>query len=403
MKSNVIEENYIYFTNLDTVKCKEFEYSNNRFFINMRNLINNDPHKYNVKHDKENDQYIIVYDGKSYKTKYGKKDLDSNCEDENVLEILNKLVDITNIQIDLEKEELDKEKHDEKEHEKVVNSAKLGILVSNEEKTAKIDLINNDYKDNKFHFWKGVWEKIVNLNVGDVHSSHPLISVVSGGVVVIVCIVLAASLGVDLYGFIGLGIFSILSIDAFSVIPAVNNCEEGYRGLCASLLSLLLLPINLGMNLVKKLRNVFKHRKEISNIKKTIFKTEKKVNLSRNKVNIDELSKFLSNQGRELLNNSPTDLTKTIESINELKDKILTIKDKNKSTKLAKELYDIIMYYVEANNNVKDKNKISNNLFNQIGDLNKRVDDELNKENESNNNYDSLIENIEHQKSFGAR
>ena len=86
----------------------------------------------------------------------------------------------------------------------------------------------------------------------------------------------------------------------------------------------------------------------------------------------------------------------------------MLIKDEKISKKYALELYEIINYYVEVSNRKKgfDKEKILRTLFSQIKELTANVEDELRKEKEEEkniNDYNTLIENIEYQKSIGAR
>ncbi len=113
-----------------------------------------------------------------------------------------------------------------------------------------------------------------------------------------------------------------------------------------------------------------------------------------------EASKLLNN----IVNNN--NLNVTSETINNLKNDILSIKNKNIKDKYANDLYEIIKYFIESSDNVKDKKRLYDILNNQIDDLKIKVEEELRKEKEEeriNESCDSLIENIEHQKSIGAR
>ena len=404
MKSNIIRYDCMYFTNLDTVKCRAFELTRTAFVNKMSEMISKNVLGYGVSYDEESDSYLVTYQDFTYKTKYGKRDLKSDCEDEGLITQLKRLAKLTMRQKEINKEASLKEKNQKSLEESLMRKVNNGITGSNNEKRMKIKMLENEYKNNN-----NIFEEIFNtfkvMNYGDMWEYTFAIYGVLFGLCFVGAIVWAACTGAmtALYLFIPCIIFMI---DTMVTIESSID-EFGYRGITMSLLSILTLPLNIVFNIVRKIVKIIKHNKEISSIKKEITDFNKKVKfVSKLKVNINEIEKFLDNTGMDYLKNAPTDLRETTELITELKDKIRLIEDKSLKRKYSIELYEIIKYYVDASINIKGENVIPKITSNQVTDLSRRVDEELKKEKEkkeSQDIYDNYVDSINKQKSIGIR
>ncbi len=404
MKANLVRENYIYFTNLDTVKSTKFELTSKAFFNKMRELINNDYMHNGVFYDEKIDQYTIVYKKDSYEVKYGKDYLTNKCEDESIVEQLNRLVEVTKQKKDVVSENIERNRYQEQEKKKSLENAEKGILRTNAEKLAKIELINEKYKNgDNSSLLKGIKDTFKKMNFGKVSEHAFYHQAITGAVLAVIGVLLLAITQNGVFPLVGVALELIFGVSGLSAATSEGS-SRGYRGLIYSILSVLTFPLNVVYNLVKKIINVIKHNIEVDNIKKQMTKKQKVTTIPKSKINIDELNKYLETSGIASLKSTPTNLTATIELISELRDKILTINDEQLSKKFATELYETISYYIDSSINIKEKEKVLLILSNQIIDLSKRVDDELNKEKERiNDNCDNLVEYIEHQKSIGTR
>ncbi len=391
--------NIIHFTSLGIVKCKEFELTNELFLGKMINLIKDDPNRFNVTYDSENDEYHIRYDHLSYDVEFVNEKLNSNCPKKEVIDLLNKLVEITNNTYKLRSEEMKRVAYKVNRKEELFKKAESGIVETNEEKRAKLAWLKEEYKKNNKGFFKSVWDTFISVFIGKTPVFYCVglcILSIIGLIVGMACI----SVPVGFFTFIPLGIDSIITVPA-----SVDG--KGYRGVLLTIISVLLLPVNLLYNIGKKITNRIKYIIKIIKTKSTITKVkEKKEFISKSNINIKQVDKFLDEVGFSNLKNGPTDLETTVAVVSNLKEKILLIKDEKISKQYAMELFEIIKYYVDASINLNEKDRIPTILTSQITDLNKRVDEILSKEKEQetvNSSCDNLVEYIEHQKSIGTR
>ena len=390
--------NIIHFTSLGIVKCKQFELTNELFLGKMINLINDDPDRFNVAYDEENDEYHIRYDHLVYDVEFVNEKLNSNCPKREVIDLLNKLVKVTNNTLKLRKEEMKRVNYKENKKEELFRKAKSGILETNEEKKAKVALLKEEYKNNNKGYFKAVWETFKSIIIG----KTPIFTFGVLFLLSIICLIVGM---ICISQEVGVLLFFFFGIDSAVTVPASLE-EEGYRGLFFTVLSVLLLPVNLLYNIGKKITNRIKYIIETIKVKNSITTVkEKKEFISKKNINIKQVDKFLDVVANNL-KNGPTDLETTVAVVSNLKEKILLIKDEKISKQYAMELYEIIKYYVDASINLNEKSRIPTILSSGITDLNKRVDETLSKEKEQelvNNNCDNLVEYIEHQKSIGTR
>ena len=396
-----MKRNNIYFTNLGIVKCKAFELTNEQFLEQMTNLINEKPELYHVNYDKENDIYLVFYRGEKYTVKFGR---DGYCEKSDSLEILKKLIEITSSINGIKKENEEKQAYDKEQRDMVFANANEGILNTNEEKLAKLEIINKNFRKKNIPLLKSIWKCYKKIIFGDQDLLSQIYFIGGFGLAIIMAII-GCIMGVLPVALSGCGAWIILTLDSLIPYALTKDSEHGWLGLIVTILSLLTIPVNIIVNIVNKIVNIIKYKKDVKKIKRSITDVKKVVEfIPKTKVNIDEINKYLNNGGINALRMGPTDLEETINVVTNLKNKILQVKDKKTSKKLASELYEIIKYYTDSS--VKIKNITPTILSDQIIDLDRRIDEVIRNEKEQeevNNNYDDMMETINHQKSIGVR
>lgn len=396
-----MKNNNIYFTNLGIIKCKEFELTYRSFYDKMSRLICNDPSCYQIVYDEEENEYKVIYNSNTYFVKFGR---DGFCEKHEAVELLDKLIKIQSNSQKMKKEENDKKENDERKRKALLDRVRKGILETKEEKEMKIANLKEQHKDKKFHLWKSVWKFFKSMNYGDVWEYHDNASMAVGMAFIIPILVFGA-LGNNLLAVIFFALFVIFLVDSATV--SISSIYGGYKGLIKSILSILALPFNVLYNVLRKVIDEVGHQKEIHDIKKTIDNLEGKDDfIPKSKINIKEVYEFINQLSDKAFNKDNVNLDTIYKNVIELKNNIILIKDSRKRNKFAQELYEIIEYYVDANNYIKDKDNVSKIFYTGINDLTKRVSDELNKEKEveeTKNDYDTLMDTISNQKSIGAR
>ena len=398
----------IYFTNLGIVKSNEFEFTNDRFFNNMENMIATKPKQYSVAYDKEKNEYKIVYDNRAYSVILGK---DGYLERTTIVDMLNKLVKNSTSYDEIRKEEDEKNQYIAEKREQIFDNARKGIIRTNDEKRAAIKINDDKYRNEKYKFWNGVFKIFKKINWGDKKLLFSIVDVIA----VLLSIIIGAS--ASLLGLVTLelvakitagcaftSLFGTVLINSIIDDVSCTNFDEGINGIWPFIFSLVTLPFNITYNLVKKIISVVKHYSIKKDLQKGIYDFNYRRKKTKSKKSIDEVNKYINEIALKNMNDAPTNMHKTIDAVTSLKDKILEVKDSRLSKKFAKELYEIINYYIDASLNIKEKDKVSNILSNQLIDLTRRVDDVLEKENNKNNEgCNNLIETIDYQKSIGTR
>ncbi len=395
MKANVVKGNIFYFTNLDTVKTTDFEMTHDIFNSTMRDLINSDIENNYVTYDNESDRYYIYYKGKKYDVYYGNNYLTQDCEDEKTLELLDELVEVSKLQKRVIDEDSKRFVYYDKKRRDALRNADNNIFKSDDDKKAKIEMIKKEHEENKYRPFKTVWNLFKVMNVCDDMDGldksviHLLIMIFLAIITVILALVTESIVvkSIVIITFVSFG------------ISAVTALFDPYNGLLCTALSLVSLPISILVNLIIKLIDSINYKKNLKDVKKTMSKEMKdslnirKMNhLLRRKINVNELVKYLDKEAANDLSKSPTDYEFNIKSITKLKDKILSIKDKSTSDKLAKELFDIVSYYTDSKLKFDDKKNVLSTLIN---DLHKRVDEVLSDEKEKEKNNQICNDYIE--------
>jgi hypothetical protein len=398
-------ENKMYFTRIKTVRFNDSEVLYDSFYKTMRDLINSDIDNNYVTYDKENDEYKIRYKGRLYTVYYGKEKLNEYRADKETLEFIDKLVKVSEDQKKVRDEDSRRFVYYDKKRTEALRNADSNIFKSDDDKKAKIEMINKEYKDKGHKFFRGIWDLFIGMNVcekidlEDKLVYHLILFVIIG----IISIVLAFT------GSFLAGLTTVLAGGALSLFSCLSALAEPYNGLIGSILSVALLPINILINLILKIIDSVRYKKKLNSVKKTMSKEKKqKLNIRRmnhlfRRINVNEIVKYLDKEAVDDLVKGPIDYENTIKYITELKDKILSIKDKSTSDKLAKELFDIVSYYTDSKLKFDDKKNVLSTLIN---DLHKKVDDVLSDEKEKEiekEAYDGCIETVDEQRMINAR
>ena len=396
----------IYFTKLKTVIFDNKEITREMFYKNMRDLINTDIDNNYITYDKENDEYKIRYKGRLYTVYYGKEKLNEYSADKETLEFIDKLVKVSEDQKKVRDEDSRRFVYYDKKRTEALRNADRNIFKSDDDKKAKIEMINKEYKNKGHKFFRGIFDLFIGMNVyeeidtEDKLNLHLIPLVIIGIISVVLSFTVSPSMGIPII-FAGGGLVLFSSISAMFFEP--------YNGLIGSVLSVALLPLNILINLILKIIDSIKYKNKINSVKKTMSKEKKeKLNIRRmnhlfRRINVNEIVKYLDKEAVDDLAKGPIDYENTIKYITELKDKILSIKDKSTSDKLAKELFDIVSYYTDSKLKFDDKKNVLSTLIN---DLHKKVDDVLSDEKEKEKTkeaYDGCIETIDEQRMINAR
>ena len=401
----------ICFTNLGTVNCQEFELTNKLFFEEMSKKISMSPEIYNVSYDNEKDIYKIMFDGTIYETHYRNTALGKNSEKKDIVDGLNHLIEVSKIQLEISNKTKEENCEIKENKQNALSNAKNGIVNTNDEKRSMINFLNEEYKKDRTKVFRPTLELMKKINFWEefgldgegvlVHLARILLDAIG----ISVCMTLMTHGYASILFIIGVSATGLDLLHGIVLSEIIDNFLNGHGGLWAIISSLVAFPFIAGFRSCKRLVEKIKHIIEVNKIKKTITDLDHekymKKRLSRSKVNVLEASKLLNN-----IVNDNNNLNVTSETINNLKNDILSIKNKIIKDKYANDLYEIIKYFIESSDNVKDKKRLYEILNNQIDDLKIKVEEELRKEKEEeriNERCDSLIENIEHQKSIGAR
>jgi hypothetical protein len=391
--------NIMFFTNLGIVKCEEFEYTYDIFYDKMCELMRNNPNNYRVSYD--NGKYEVIYNSQTYEVRFGK---DGLYEKTDVVELLDKLVHVSEDISCIYEEEIKKIESDDEKRNTLFDRARKGIIDSNEEKRAKIELLNREYKE-KGSVFKRIWKLFKFINVGKVSEDRPDKEILIPFGICMLLMVVFSAFGLELFAKISAIVATSFALDGMSVAFASAK-GYGYRGLLFSILSIISLPINIGYNVVKKIVEAITHRKEVNNLKNSITDLSSDMKDINNTINGEKLNKLLNQVVEDNYSKVPSDLMVTYDKILELKDNIQLVKDKKTSKKLAMDLYDVIKYYIDGNKYLKNKDNMPTILYSQVMELSKRVDDILKQEKEQeelNKEYNNMMDVISHQKSIGAR
>jgi hypothetical protein len=390
-----MSEKNIWFTYLETVIINKTELTNKDFVNRMTKLIMNDSDKYNVHYDSKKKCYVIIYDGEEYIVKYRNKELNNDCNNKSVLCYIKQLVDISELQKELNNESTRRKKELETAKEKKLKEKQdetIGNTIDKlskdiKEKEEEINELKKDFFCKENSLVCCVKDLFKLLNYGKVSKIARFFRGMAG---IFALGMLSQMIGV--VGFnVGIFIYLLLGYSALEGLSSIFFVKSdggqltGYRGILVSLLSI---PVILGYSVVHSVLwslvgintflNITKLKNEIGNIRRN-FNRIKVKNKNLEKINLD----FLNEKDIKI---DQKRIVMTVNEANELKDKILSIKDKKTKKELAKELYKIIE---DSLNMTKIYGHKRDNGFdiltNNVTILKNKVDKVLEKENNENN------------------
>ena len=382
----------ICFTKLGTVRCSEFELITMDFVNKMTQLIMTDVDNNNVFHNDEDDSFVVRYNSYDYQVKYGKELLTSNCRDKNVLDYLNKLVILSSIQKQISDEAKRRKDEVKEKNERLIMNARNDILTTVEEMKTKIDLLKKDDDENKTRVFKEFIEYFKNISIGELPEYNVGIrgALVFFAVLSLLFYVLSCIPGLITYITIWVPIISAIPIidGAFLIKYLKSSHLEGYAGVYRTIFLSFSFPFILAKYGVKRLIEKIKLSHNIKKVNDLIKKTNgtKKAKPFKKNEQVDKILESLN----QIKDNEAISISFT--EFNELKNVILNIKNEEEKKKCFSELYQIVDNCVKLSGiSVKDKNRTYSVFLNQIASLRGRIEEALNKE---ENSYYKLMTEV---------
>lgn len=365
-------EEFINFTKYKTVKISNSEVPNNVFMGEMIRLITHDVDHYGVYYDYEYDYFKIMYDGYSYVIHGSHKPIGKDNYKKEIINELNHLCNVTKYQKEANK--FCEEAVSGKETKTPLKEIEKFIL--NEED--KLKEIKERYKKNKIKPFSITNDLFKKINYGKRNSVAQLFS----GSFSMASLGLIGALIVlpEYYYFWILVPLGIIDGVIF-LLNDSNYNRYGWRGIYASLFSIIFYPISIFVTTLMKTINKIKELVDIHKIEKNIGKRNAKLKAR----NIKSIESSLM-ESKDLRVDSKR-IILDADEFEELKNKILSIRDKNKQKE-----YGIVLLQAIADSLEVKKNKFGplrerdySNIKYQMEELNKRVKEELENEREQDN------------------
>ena len=370
-----MRKNIIRFTNMGTVRFNGIELTNDYFFSKMEKDITISPQTYLVSSDYLNKEYTIILGGQEYSVVFEK---DGYLAKKSIMESLNKLVSTRNNA---------KTRTYEDNSNEIYKDAREYIIKNNDTRKEELRDESLRYEREKYHIFENVWKTFKKFNIAEKRGTGKGLSL----------LILVLSLVFRIFAS-GIGVANSLAQTIYSISLCNFNMlnwwldDTKYRGIWASIVSVLALPFTFIYHVFKKLENFVDHCRLVDNCKKQIIGKEKDV--QKTKADVNEINNILNDVNTNYLNNESVNLRTTLDKINSLRNKILSIKDKETNMKYTKELLELVSYYIDSATKIK---KQSLEFLNkQLDNLSKRIDEENKKD-------DSFEEETVFQKSIGAR
>lgn len=390
--------NELYFSEFNIVRCKEFELLQDDFLYKMSRLITNNYEGYNVSYDSNNDTYSVVYNYNRYTVRFSNKFI-NNGNDNKIKNNLDTLVRLSKFQRELHDEVSKKKNIEEEKKKKLYEKVRYNVARTVEEKEAEIELLKKDYRNDATPVFANTFDTLRDINEGDPNDLEflrTILGVIGGlalGVMTIMALIGEAVMPV--WAFIAAG-FTTLD---FILYIVSDNIDLEYRGLYATIYSIIASPFILGFNtakrLVEKIKLLIKIIPKRRDIK--MLKTGKKQKKVKNN-NLNDILKTTKKDKKEKVNN----VVVSFKEFNDIKNNILLIKDSKKKKELADELYKVLEYCIKfSNTSTSFKNKTYELLLEQLSALKEKVDNELKEDNQTevdNRTYYKLMSEIKEKK-----
>ena len=439
----MIDKNSICFTKLKTVKSINFEYTYEDFFDKMIKQISLNIARNKVLYDANNNCYQIIYNGDRYNVLYGSEKLNKDCDNTDIIRLLDKLVEFT---IKQEQKKTDEEKalmelENKKlsyaeRREQVIKNAEKGIFKSDEDKKIYIDYLKSQMLNvTDTSQISEYFEDILDLgeDIYDFFDDHYIFFSIVGFIGVLVpgfltTVFLSEIIGVFLF-FAGLFIDFI--VDPVMLLDSdfgLRDMELNVAGrvnsfilttLITAFVKTLQIPFVLGRSIadiVDNIRSNHNTKKKIKLLKKSLSKNIVKRKTS-GRINNQEVEAYVEidktqETSNEKMNNNEQSkgIDIIIKEFANLKDRIMIITDKAKQKEYAMELKEIISYYKDLSKSYNtDSLKLYNKIIDQITSLLFRVNETIKEEEQEKKNdeeYNDLmneISKIEHQDEMGKK
>ncbi len=404
------------FTRLRTVKndVNSFEQTYSDFMANLICLMSTSPSQNGVRYDDKNNCYIIKIDEIEYVALYREKAINKNCDNKQLVEELDELVQISNNKNEIARKRIEDEKKALEEYDRIIKNGKRGILNNSKEKKIYIDYLKKEFKENGLKVFSNSFESIKNLLL--IESKYAMVyfgcEFIVLFVIGIILFVIAHFAAIELIKLVA-GYFVMASFfdPAASFILDIITCITGsqffLKSILTSVLTLAISPFIIGKNIVKKIVQKIKLNKKIGPIEKSIYRNDKKK--EKVKVTTQDIVDLMDfNKEKEDTGISKRSKNITTKDLDDLKNDILSINNKNARDKFTNELREIVKYYTEAfeHMDIDKQVVIIQSFFDQTSNLRSRVEEELINEREQASfmhENDILMDKVAPQKTIGAR
>ena len=392
----MMEDKVISFTKLGTVKNKNFELTYADFLDKLEKFIRHNIDSYKVYYNPYEECYEIIYQGVRYKVHYGKEKLSKKCERKDLVETLDRLVNLTKKQIvDKEADKLLEDKQNKKE-ETILRNGDKGIFYSDEDKQIYLEL-------------KAKLERNEPLTDGLLSEAYDVIRerqldlnalIITTGIIIGTCILgLTSVIGKTLalssviYNGANLGIAFISG-----VINWVRDDYSDERRVISPNYYILAGLVGLGKmgkEFVIRLSKRREEKRKFKLLKKSIEKT--KTTKKPKTLEVEDVV-----EKKKVIEEKPKKenglMQQALKEFVLVHDKILKVIDKKKKEQFARELLEITNTYKEEIEKEGNNNTIHKNLFDRIVSLDFRVDEALKEEQQEKHTqqeFDSLIEEVD--------
>ena len=404
------------FTRLRTVKndVNSFEQTYSDFMANLICLMSTSPSQNGVRYDDKNNCYIIKIDGIEYVALYREEIINKNCDNKELVEELDELVQISNNKNEIARKRIEDEKKALEEYDRIIKNGKRGILNNSKEKKIYIDYLKKEFEENGSKVFSNSFESIKNLIL--IESKYAMVffgcEFIVLFVIGIILFVIAHFAAIELIKlvagyFVMASFFDPVASFILDIITWITGSETFLTSILTSVLTLAISPFIIGKNIVKRIVQKIKLNKKIGPIEKSIYRNDKKK--EKVKVTTQDIVDLMDfNKEKEDTGISKRSKNITTKDLDDLKNDILSINNKNARDKFTNELREIVKYYTEAfeHMDIDKQVVIIQSFFDQTSNLRSRVEEELINEREKisfMHENDILMDKVAPQKTIGAR
>jgi hypothetical protein len=357
-----MKDSIISFTKIDIVQLKidneiKHELATQDFIDRLKNAIINDVSKHHVSYNTEDGTYEMFHNGRKYSIYFGDKIVDRNCDQIELIQTLNELVELSENQKNNQKFNGDVKEIKTRSIEEIVKDGDDGVFYSEDDKIKYIKYIKEKLSK------KSVFEGVKDIITGNSHISADWNDL--GGMVPGILFFLVGGIGGLLTHEIPYLVVTLVGVLDF-VIDLIQLDDDN-----TLLNSIAKRIVRVGQGLyyiVKNKVNKSLEKRRLKVISKSIMESELSENISskaparvERKDNSDRLTLAGESKG----------------TIRKIYNKISMIKDNDLRSKLALELDELIEIFKKT---PRSANKELSDILYQLSYLDGKVSEEVKKQ-----------------------